>query len=71
MTQHYQRNTTGITKYCPTCNRMTLHRVDDRRVGVCTEQHVKGMSKAQQKRAEKKEKEEREKEKAEREPELF
>ena len=54
MTQHYQRNTCGILKFCPTCNRMTIHRVDDRRVGVCTEQHVKGISKAQKKRADKK-----------------
>jgi len=53
MTQHYQRNTTGIWKYCPTCGRKTMHRVDDRRVGVCTEQHVTGLSKAQQKREEK------------------
>jgi ribosomal protein L44E len=54
MTQHYQRNVVGITKYCPSCNRITLHRVDDRRVGVCTEQHAKGLSKAQEKRAIKK-----------------
>ena len=51
--QHYPRNTVRVTKYCPTCKRMTMHRVDDRRVGVCTEQHVNGMSKAQKKRAEK------------------
>ena len=53
--EHYPRNTTKVTKYCPTCGRMTLHRVDDRRVGVCIEQHVRGMSKAQEKRAAKKE----------------
>lgn len=49
--QHYQRNVAGITKYCPTCNRLTLHRIDDRRVGPCTEQHATGMSRAQIKRA--------------------
>jgi len=49
--QHYQRNTIGILKYCPTCNRMTMHHVDDRRVGSCRETHATGMSKAQAKRA--------------------
>ncbi|KKW11479.1 MAG: hypothetical protein UY48_C0018G0013 [Candidatus Gottesmanbacteria bacterium GW2011_GWB1_49_7] len=49
--QHYQRNTRGILKYCPTCNRMTMHQVDDRRVGSCRETHVVGMSKAQAKMA--------------------
>lgn len=49
--QHYQRNVTGVMKYCPTCQRQTLHRVDDRRVGPCTETHVTGMTKAQEKRA--------------------
>jgi len=49
--QHYQRNTVRVTKYCPTCKRMTMHRVDDRRVGVCTEHCATGMSKAQEKRA--------------------
>jgi hypothetical protein len=34
---------------------MTLHRVDDKRVGLCIEQHVRGMSKAQEKRQAKKE----------------
>jgi len=53
--QHYQRNTSGILKFCPTCNRKTMHRVDDRRVGSCVEIHVTGMSKAQTKRAVKKE----------------
>ena len=48
--QHYQRNTCGILKFCPTCNRKTMHRVDDRRVGTCREQHVFGLSIAQEKR---------------------
>lgn len=47
--QHYQRNTTGILKHCSTCNRLTMHRVDDRRVGNCREVHVVGMSQAQKK----------------------
>jgi hypothetical protein len=29
---------------------MTMHQVNDRRVGSCTEPHVFGMSKAQEKR---------------------
>ena len=49
--QHYQRNTCGILKFCPTCNRKTMHRVDDCRVGSCVEEHITGMSKAQVKRA--------------------
>uniref|UniRef100_A0A6M3JEN1 Uncharacterized protein n=1 Tax=viral metagenome TaxID=1070528 RepID=A0A6M3JEN1_9ZZZZ len=49
MTQHYQRNTRGVLKFCPTCNRMTMHQVYDRRVGSCREQHAFGMSKKQEK----------------------
>lgn len=64
MSQHYQRNTVGVTQWCNTCGRMTIHRVDDRRVGVCTEHQKTGMSKAQQKRA-------AQQEKAVKEPELF
>ena len=39
----------------PICkkDRETMHRVDDRRVGSCVEQHVFGLSKAQEKRAKK------------------
>ncbi|GEM_PF-1446643 len=62
--QHYQRNVSAVTKYCPTCKKMTLHRVDDRRVGTCKEQHVFGMSRVQAKRA-------AQKVVAERQPELF
>lgn len=51
MTQHYQRNVVGVSRYCPTCGKVTMHRVDDRRMGTCTEPHVFGMSKAQEKRA--------------------
>lgn len=56
--QHYQRNVTAISRFCPTCNRMTMHRVDDRRVGSCVEVHVTGMTKSQLKRAAAKDKEE-------------
>ncbi len=54
--QHYQRNVSGILKFCPTCNRMTMHRVDDRRVGNCVEVHVTGMSKKQVERRKAKDK---------------
>ena len=47
---HYQRNVSVILRFCPTCNRMTMHKVDDRRVGNCVETHAAGMSKAQAKR---------------------
>jgi len=36
-----------------------MHQVNDRRVGTCTEPHVFGMSRAQEKRAERKAAEER------------
>jgi hypothetical protein len=50
VTQHYQRNVRGVLKWCPTCGHMTMHRVDDRRVGCCLEQHFKGLSKAEKKK---------------------
>jgi len=56
MTQHYQRNVCGVSKWCPTCGKMTMHKVSDRRVGCCTEPHAVGMSKAQEKREKKKKK---------------
>ena len=49
MTQHYTRNTTEVMAYCPTCNRKTMHRVDDRRIGPCLEHEAQGMSKKQEK----------------------
>lgn len=52
MAEHYTRNTISVTKFCPTCNRKTRHRVDDRRLGVCMEQHVKGDSKPCKKKKE-------------------
>lgn len=48
--QHYQRNVTAVLLYCPTCNKKTMHRVDENRVGNCMEPHVTGWSKAQAKR---------------------
>jgi hypothetical protein len=57
MTQHYQRNTAGVYKFCATCGRLTMHDVNDRRVGSCREPHVFGLSNDQKKRKAKKEKE--------------
>lgn len=39
MPEHYTRNTRQVLHYCPTCNRQTMHRVDDRRLGCCLEDH--------------------------------
>ena len=39
MPEHYSRNTRQVLHYCPTCNRQTMHRVDDRRLGCCLEDH--------------------------------
>ena len=64
MSEHHTKNTTGTMAFCKTCNRVTLHRVSDRRLGPCTEVHVTGLSKVQQKRKE-------EREAAEEQPELF
>ena len=47
--QHYTKNTIGILRFCPTCNKMTMHRVDKGRVGCCLESHISGLSKKQEK----------------------
>jgi len=39
MAEHYTRNTTGVLKFCNTCNRMTMHKVSGKKVGLCTEDH--------------------------------
>ncbi len=41
MAEHYSRNTTAVLKYCPTCNRNTMHKVSGKRIGLCTNSHVK------------------------------
>lgn len=48
MSQHYQRNVTAILKFCNHCGKMTMHRVDDKRVGNCLNSHAEGMSKKQE-----------------------
>ncbi len=54
MTQHYQRNTIAVLMFCPTCNKKTMHQVNDKRVGTCLAQHASGLSRAQEKAAKKK-----------------
>lgn len=56
MPEHYTRNTNGVFRWCSSCNRLTMHDVDDRRVSSCREIHVTGMSKAQEKREDRNEK---------------
>lgn len=46
--QHFTRSTTQVLAYCPTCNRLTMHRVDDRRLGPCLEHEASGMTKKQE-----------------------
>lgn len=35
--EHYTKNTSAVQAYCSTCNRRTMHRVDNGRKGPCTE----------------------------------
>jgi ribosomal protein L44E len=49
MAQHYTRNTKAVSEWCPTCGRFTMHRVDDRRRGPCTEHQAPELSKKQEK----------------------
>jgi len=37
MTQHYTKLTVEAQHYCNKCGRMTMHRVDDGRLGPCLE----------------------------------
>jgi ribosomal protein L44E len=46
--QHFTRNTTQVLSYCPTCNRKTMHRVDDRRLGPCLEHGARELSRKQE-----------------------
>jgi len=55
--QHFTRNTTQVLHFCPTCNRQTMHRVDDRRLGPCLEHGTDGRSKKQIQDDEKREEE--------------
>lgn len=37
MTQHFTRSTISAELYCAKCQKMTQHRIDDRRKGPCLE----------------------------------
>ena len=50
MGEHHTRNTRGVLAYCSTCRRKTMHRVDDRRRGGCTEHGAPQLSKEQERR---------------------
>ena len=41
MAEHYTKNTTGVLKFCPTCNKNTVHKVSGKKIGLCTENHLK------------------------------
>lgn len=57
MSEHYTRNTSGVLKFCNRCNKMTLHKVSNKRIGLCMETHVTGKSEKQKKQDEKPEEE--------------
>lgn len=50
MTEHYTKNTKAVAHFCPTCNRSTMHRVDFKRLGPCTEHQASGLSRDQERR---------------------
>jgi hypothetical protein len=37
MAQHFTRNTVAAQAWCLKCNKQTMHRIDDRRIGPCME----------------------------------
>jgi hypothetical protein len=37
MTEHFTRNTISASLWCAKCQKMTQHRIDDRRKGPCLE----------------------------------
>jgi len=41
MPEHYTKNTLSVSRFCKTCNRMTMFRVDNGRLGPCLEEHAK------------------------------
>ena len=41
MAEHYTNSTTGVLKYCPTCNKKTMHQVSGKRLGLCENSHYK------------------------------
>jgi hypothetical protein len=58
MPEHHPLNVKQVLAWCAVCNRRTMHRVDHKRLGSCTEPHVaEGLSRVQEKRREKQEQE--------------
>ena len=55
MPEHWPKSTTRAKLYCPTCNRLTMHRIDNGRQGPCEEHSAEGLSAAQKKRRDKQE----------------
>lgn len=45
MAEHHTKNTSGFLKWCPTCGRNTIHLVANKRIGLCSENHVKDLDK--------------------------
>lgn len=41
MPHHYPKNTTEVSYWCNTCNRLTMHQVYNGRLGACVEEHHK------------------------------
>lgn len=39
--QHYTKNTESVSHFCKVCNRLTIHKVYDGRLGPCVEEHHK------------------------------
>jgi len=64
MSQHHPKNVSAVLKWCPTCRKNTMHRVDFKREGSCTEHGATGLSKEQERR-------QRKQEEAEQQPGLF
>ena len=50
MPEHYTKHTEAVTRWCPHCNRDTLHRVSAGRIGHCLEHDAPTLTKKQAKR---------------------
>lgn len=53
MPEHYPKHVTSVMHWCSVCRRRTMHRVDDKRLGSCTEHQAEGLTRKQQKHREK------------------
>lgn len=45
MSEHYTKNTVRTLKFCETCGKKTMHRVDSGRIGPCENSHAKPVTK--------------------------